>query len=375
MSIKSGTSSLTFFYAPEPVTEDFWNYIDENIKKGSFKPCGSEDTKSSGFVLWDNLFSSDFNDLSYKKGDYLAFQFRLDQKKIPPLVLKQHLHDAIGQFKKEKKRAPSKKEQQVLKEAVENKLLKVAFACPTHCEVLWNTRNFEMIIGTTSNRLIEAFLETFENVFKVYPVPLYHLQWAINMRDLPDGVKDTITKIVNPSSHKAFKDGVFIGQDFLIWLWYCTETNQNSITTRDENIATIYLGDKLVLVDPDEGREKVVCNTPSHKLDEAKTGLKTGKRLQEAQWLISVADREYYFVLDTSLWVIKNLKTPSQVSKRYDDDPDGRFFEKMFFIEEVREILRLFYKKFLMERFSGSWETETGAAILDWMNPSSRKNN
>ena len=230
-----------------------------------------------------------------------------------------------------------------------------------------------MILGTTSNKLIEGFLETFERVFKIYPVPLYHLQWALHIKELSPTLKDIISSMVAPSSHRAFQEGMFIGQDFLIWLWYLSETNQNSITVGENLKATIFLGDKLVLVDPNEGQERVVCSTPSHKLEEARVGLKTGKRLQEAQWIISIDERDYSFFLDTSLWHIKNLKTPPQESRKSDDDPDGRFFEKMFFIEEVRKVLTLFYTKCLEQRFSSSWDSEISMAISEWMRSFDKK--
>ncbi|MBW1975388.1 MAG: recombination-associated protein RdgC [Deltaproteobacteria bacterium] len=368
MGLKSGSVNVTFFYVPEPLTEDFWNFIHEKLTEGRFRPCSNDDVSCHGFTTWEDIFSVDFEDLGYRKGEYLAFSFRLDKKKVPPMVVKQHLKEEEKRFFEEKKRPPSKKEKQFLRETVEKKLLKKAFSCPMGFEIVWNPMNHEMMAGTTSQGLLEAYLEHFERTFRLYPIPLYHLQWAIYMDGIPKSLKDSISQMINPSSPSAIKEGRFIGYDFLLWLWYISEKGENAVDIHDNKKAFINLGDKLVLTDPKEGKERTVCTTPSHRLEEARLALAKGKQLDEAQWVVSVDDRDYSFLLDASLWTLRNLKLP-MTDKKYDpNDPDGYFFERIFLLEELRQVLTEFYGKFLRLRFDSAWGTDVMPHISEWVN-------
>jgi len=357
MGIKSGSMQLTFFFVPDPVTEDFWGFVAEHIAKGFFTPCTPENISSAGFVSWEDLFDPSFPD-GYQKANYLAFQFRLDQKKVPPMIVKQRLQEAIGAYKKEKGHPPSKKTRTALKEAVEEELTKSALPCPSGFEVVWDTTNKRLILGTTSSRMIEAFLEHFERTFRLHPVPLYHLQLALNMKDLPDGIKDRLSRLVSPSSHRAIEEGRFLGYEFLTWLWFKTDTAEGG--------SNIYLGDRIVLSRPDDGRERVICTTQSHNLKEAHTALVEGKMLEEAQWIMQKGDTEYYFTLDVSLWTMKNVKVPSHPSHPKDEDAEGQFLERMFLIEEIRQAVESLYKEFLMLRLESKWQDDIIPAMEEW---------
>ncbi|SFM41004.1 recombination-associated protein RdgC [Thermodesulforhabdus norvegica] len=366
MGIQSGAATITFFHVPDPITEDFWNYIDENLKAGIFSPCGEEDVRTSGFVSWSDLFSIDLDHGGYRKGEYIVFQFRIDEKKIPSMLLKQHLKEEKLRFTKERGRPPTRSEQKILKEAVEKKLIKLTFPIPRGCEVVWNPLSRELMLGTASSGVIEAFLAHFERYLKLFPVPQYHLKWALTMDDVPAQVKDSITKLVNPSSPTALKEGMFLGYEFLTWLWFRTEAYTNDVKVDDSRHGSIYLGDRITLGVPLEGTEKVTCTSKKHHLDEARVALASGKRPAEAQWFMQVADREYTFTLDASLWSIKSLKfyinTPPE-----GNDPDGIFFNRIFCIEEVRAFLRKLYGEFLNFRFTSSWQDDVLPELNRWI--------
>lgn len=357
MGIKSGSMQLTFFFVPDPITEDFWGYVAEHLAKGAFIPCVPESSVSSGFVSWENLFDVNFTD-GYQKASYIAFQFRIDRKKIPPMIIRQKLQEAIEAYKNEKGRLPSKKTRSILKESVEEELLKTTLPCPSGCEVVWHPPSRRLILGTTSTRVIESFLEHFERTFRLHPVPLYHIQLALNMETLPSRIKDGLSAIVSPSSHKALREGRSIGYEFLTWLWFKSD--------QGENKSGIYLGDRIVLSRPDDGRERVICTTQSHNLREAYIALLEGKMLEEAQWIVQKGDNEYFFTLDASLWTMKGVKIPSQNPESRDEDPEGRFLERMFFIEELRAVFESLYREFLTLRFDGRWHDEILPAMDEW---------
>ena len=75
---------------------------------------------------------------------------------------------------------------------------------------------------------------------------------------------------------------------------------------------------------------------------------------------------EYFLVLDTKLWAIKSLKTPKQIKDKDEEDSDGRFLEKMYFVEEIFLCLDTVYSRFLMERLNPKWDAKTWPEIKKW---------
>ncbi len=368
MAIQSGSATFTRFFVPEPETGDFWSFVDEQLKAGAFQDLEEGEEKSKGFASWDDLFDSTFEFASYHKGEYVAFQFRQDQRKIPTLVIKQHLRAAIKKYGDEHQgRRPSRQEYMALREATEQALLRQALAQPSACEVVWNPQQKWMLCGTTSARTLDLLLEHFERFFKIYPIPLYHVHWAVRSLPLNDAQRDRLEALVPVQSSQALHDGRFLGYEFLTWLWYFIEEQQGILTLAENQGAELALGEKIVLSRPDNGKERVICTTQANALDEARTALIRGKQVEELQLFIRVANQDYLLTLDADLWAVKGLKTPKQLPDQGEEDADGRFLEKMFFVEEVLAVLNKLYLKFLTQRLSAGWETDYLPPVKRWI--------
>ncbi|MHC1742385.1 MAG: recombination-associated protein RdgC [Syntrophobacteraceae bacterium] len=368
MGLSSSTAAFVRFFVPEPTTEDFWGYVDERLKAGGFRECEGDQESSGGFTVWEDFFEAVFDHGSYHKADYLAFHFRIDQRKVPPLIKKLYFRQAVEKFRAEHEgNWPSRQEKLDIQETTEKWLLSRSFPLPSAVEVVWSPGAQSLLIGTTSSKMIDAFLEHFEKHFQVYPVPLYHVHWALNGLPLDDRRKDVLSSMVNVQSVHALEEGRFIGHEFLTWLWFFAETSHPVIAYGEGQTAEVTLGERMVLTLPSEGKEKVVCTTRAYALHEARTALQQGKLVDEMQVAIKAGDNDYQVTLDSSLFAFKGLKTPKQLAGSDEEDPDGRFLEKMFFLEEVTTILNTLYKKFLDLRLGSEWESETLAQLKEWI--------
>jgi hypothetical protein len=368
MGIRSSTATFTRFFVPDPVTEDFWTYVDEKLQAGRFKESEDAQEQAVGFASWDDLFDASFADGSYHKGEYVAFHFRMDQRKVPPIITKQFVREAIGKYRDEHEgHWPSRQEKQEIQENVQNWLLTRALPQPSVCEVVWSPAGKWMYVGTTSAKMLDAFLQHFENHFRLYPIPLYHAQWGLNMLPLDERQKDTLDSMVSVKSPQAMDEGRFLGFEFLTWLWFYAEQTQEPLQLPDKRIAEVHLGERLVLMLPGEGKEKVVCTTQANALHEARTALRQGKLVEELQVFLRVADNEYLVTLDSSLWAAKGLKTPKQLPDYGEEDVDGRFLEKMYFLEEAATVLNILYGKFLVERLGPGWESDELPSLKQWI--------
>ncbi len=369
MGIQSSSSTFTRFFVPEPVTEDFWGFVHEKLLEGKFKEPDDVQEEVSGFACWHDFFESSFDDGAYHKGEYVAFQFRVDVRRVPPIILKKFVHDALQKYRSENDgKWPPRQERREMQENMQNVLLSRALPQPSVCEVVWNPAARQMLLGTTSTKIMDAFLESFEKYFQVYPVPLYHANWAQHMAGLTDRQKDFLAGLLDSKSATAMEDGRFLGFEFLTWLWFFVERGEGRVELPDGKIAEIHIGERFVLILPGEGREKIVCTTQDNSFHEARTALQKGKLVQEMQLFLMVGDNEYLLTLDSTLWAVKGLKTPKQAKDFQDDDEeDGFFLEKMYFIEEVSKVLDVLYGQFLSHRLESSWDLEARPQLQAWI--------
>jgi len=368
MGIRSASATFVRFYVPDAVSGDFWGYIDENLRAGSFKDLEGGQEQALGFVSLDDLFDASFADNSYHKGEYIAFQFRIDQRTVPGIIRKQYVRRSIEDYRsKNNGKWPSRQERQEIQENVQSWLMNQVMPKPSGCEVVWNPAGKWMLVGATGTKMIDAFLTHFEKHLHAYPVPLYHVHWALNLVPLDDRRKDALTALVSPSSVQAMYEGRPLGYEFLTWLWFLTEDTNGAIDLADGRQAEVSLGERLVLTLPADGKERVICTTQANALHEARTALQQGKLVDELQLFFKIQDNEYFLTLDSFLWAVKGLRTPKQIPDFDKEDAEGKFLEKMYFLEEVSSALTTLYGSFLDQRLGPAWEADTLPRLKKWM--------
>ena len=80
----------------------------------------------------------------------------------------------------------------------------------------------------------------------------------------------------------------FLGQEFLTWLWWKSEERGGSVAMPGEGDITVVF-EKHMLLEYGEGEsnEKCICSGLQTELQEARTGLKMGKKLEQARVITS----------------------------------------------------------------------------------------
>lgn len=367
MGIRSASATFSRFHVEAPVQRGFWKHVDGALKQGAFSGMTEDQSQSSGFASWDDLFDTDFEEASYHKGEYVAFQLRTDRRRVPPILIRQQTRLAVEAHREDHEgKWPSRKERERIREDVVLRLLGQTLALPAGCDVTWNTRENRLLVGSTARKTLETVWERVEDHLRLHPVPLYHVRWALQL--LPPGSPEVgrLTALVSPESSGVLDEGRFLGYEFLTWLWRRSEEEAGRLRLPDEREAEIHLGERLVLSRPDNGQERVVCTTPAGNLHEARTALRRGKLVEEAQLYLHVGDNEYSLTLDASLWTIRSLRTPKRGRDPEEDDPDGRFLERMYFVEEVLACLDAAYASFLGQRLGGDWEARIRPRLQAW---------
>jgi len=165
------------------------------------------------------------------------------------------------------------------------------------------------------------------------------------------------------------RENNILGQDFLTWLWYKTDSDNPLFTLKDNRKFTLQMEQKLS-VQGGEGETKATTtvSSPGGEMSEAKTGLLHGKKVSKAQVLFSMDEEQWLVSLSASDFGLAGLKTPKIASKDEEgDDPDAKFLEKIFLIERCLEMLDVVYSHFLNLRLGKGWAEESARVKL-WIN-------
>ncbi|WFS61188.1 hypothetical protein LF599_10930 [Pseudodesulfovibrio thermohalotolerans] len=165
------------------------------------------------------------------------------------------------------------------------------------------------------------------------------------------------------------RENTLLGQDFLTWLWFKTDQDTVLFKLEDNRTFTLQMEQK-VSVQGGEGETKATAtvSSPAGELSEAKTGLRTGKKVNKAQLLFAMDEDEWLVTVNSTDFGLSGLKTPKINTKDDEgDDPDAKFLEKMFLLERCLEMIDVAYTQFLNLRLSKDWAEESARVKL-WIN-------
>jgi hypothetical protein len=159
----------------------------------------------------------------------------------------------------------------------------------------------------------------------------------------------------------------FLGNEFLVWLWFRSETGRGMFDLGEKGTAELWFDGKITLQSETErGVETITCAGESPNMKEARFALAGDKRITQAAVKLDIGDNRWSFILDSKWMNFKTFKAPKVIQDR-EEDPDGIFYEKMFLIEEAVSVMNEIYLSFIKLRVSPEWETEEHPALVKWI--------
>lgn len=165
---------------------------------------------------------------------------------------------------------------------------------------------------------------------------------------------------------KVAKTG-FMGKEFLVWLWFRTETDRGLFKLGGKDAAELWFDGKITLQSETErGLETIICAGEAPSMREARFALAKNKEIIEATLKLLIGDDEWSFVLDSTWMNFKSFKTPKVMQDRR-EDPDGVFYDKIFLIEKAVSALDEIYFSFIKLRLSPEWTNEEHPALIKWI--------
>ena len=167
---------------------------------------------------------------------------------------------------------------------------------------------------------------------------------------------------------------VTLGQDFLTWLWYKSESTAGHFQDRKGRDFELFM-EQRIQVQGGEGEslETATVSGALSELREARLGLATGKKVSRALARIQRDADTWQVSLKAEDFSANSLKTPKIDTHSHEDgdDPDAVFLEKVYLIEECFALLDSLYAHFLGLRLGSRWEDEVRAMRV-WLEKTSR---
>lgn len=168
----------------------------------------------------------------------------------------------------------------------------------------------------------------------------------------------------------------FLGQEFLTWLWWKSEERGGSVEIDGfGDILVVFEKHMLLEFGEGETNEKLICTGLQTELQEARTGLRMGKKLEQARIQLTKGDYEFNFTLAAALMEFRNVKLPktAQSEEGASDTPEeteGMILERVFLFEELINTVNELFRMFLERRVNPGWSEELGV-VREWVSAQS----
>jgi hypothetical protein len=163
------------------------------------------------------------------------------------------------------------------------------------------------------------------------------------------------------------KQSEFLGREFLVWLWFRSETQEGRFDLGEAGKAELWFDGKITLQsDGDEATEIVTCAGENSELREARFALTENKKVTQALIKLTFEENTWSFVLDSTWINFRSFKAPKVIQDKK-EDPEGLFYEKVFLIDQAVSAINTLFSTFIKLRVSQDWQMQELPALLKWI--------
>lgn len=161
---------------------------------------------------------------------------------------------------------------------------------------------------------------------------------------------------------------IILGQEFLTWLWYQSDTAPGSFS--DKNGLPFHVSmEQRIVVQGGEGDnlETASVSGSLSPLREARFGLATGKQVTRALIRLEKDDLAWQLTLKAADFSLNSLKTPKVEKESADEDQDAQLLEKLYLTELCVGLMDALFTRFLHVRLSAAQWNKEIQDVHNWM--------
>jgi hypothetical protein len=387
MGFYSGRASFLRFKVNGPAPRLFdEEHLDRlRDRQAGRQRIASADGVETGWTAGDHVLDTDFHLAKNIINDTLTFDLRVDTDKLPGDLLRAYYAVELKALSKNNPSGfASARQKREAKEIARDRLEQEAkdgrYKKRKCIPVLWDKISNEVLFGATSLTQLERLCSLFEQTFGHELDCITAGRRAYQLAEL-----GSRTRLVDDSAPSAFIPGItpadvawiadessrdFIGNEFLLWLWYYTDVHSDTIKLADNSEVTLMLARTLNLECPRgvTGHETISHEGPT-RLPEARRAIQSGKLPRKVGLTMVRHSEQYELTLHAETLAVGGAKLPPPDEGA---DARGKLDDRANQLRSLIETLDLLYDAFGQKRFGKEWEQEL-LGMQKWLKREERR--
>lgn len=374
MSFFTGKISMTRFRltggrTPTPL------FNEEHLTKLAEHAAGrqrlmSADGVETGWVASKHILDVDFTLEKNVVNDWLFFGLRIDTHPMPADLMRAYYEiDVAALAAGNPSGRPSARQKREARESARERLEQEAkdgrFLKRKSIEVAWDRERNELYVGTTSTTQIDRLANLFKLTFGLDFEMLTAGVLAYDNADLAGTARNVDEASPSPFISGLSPDDIawnldeacrnWLGNEFLLWLWYHIETKDDTFELPDASPMTVMLASTLLLDCPrgQTGVDGFKHEAPT-RLPEARRAIQAGKLPRKAGIVFVRHDQQFGFTLSAENLAISGATLPAPE----EEDSGPKAVERVQRVRDMLEGLDLLYRAFCELRLSPKWGEE-----------------
>lgn len=328
-----------------------------------------------GAHLLDTQFAHEKNIL----GDAMHFGIRIDSCSVPGPIKRAWMQIELAAIMAENPGGrPSKSQREEAQAAVDERCAaesaKGNYRRMGETSVLWDADTETLFLGGASEKTNDACIDLLERAFELEFCRVAAGKLALEYADeaglnaelfnttptafLPD-------EIAEVTWWNGMTDNYdYLGNEFLLWLWWKWETGPDTLTLGDGSEVTGMFARTLSLDCPkgEFGKESISSESPV-ALPESAMAIRMGKLPRKAGLTLIRNDEQYDFNLQAETFVLGSAK----VSHPGDSSAESRdTLDRIESVRRLAETVDLLFEVFCEQRIGKNWTRES-KQLSQWL--------
>jgi hypothetical protein len=159
------------------------------------------------------------------------------------------------------------------------------------------------------------------------------------------------------------EDHAYLGREFLTWLVWRVDAGDDRFAAKDGEFSAAFGGRTRLGSMAGFATDLVMKGgSPAHGA-EARAAIGSGHTVREAELRFARGEREWRFTLLAETLDLRSVKLPALLKEEEDD----RLAERLALLEELDELVRAAFRKFLDERTRPGWKRTIVPALREWL--------
>jgi hypothetical protein len=341
------------------------------------------DGSQAGWTAGDHILDTRFELAKNIVNETLHFALRIDEQKAPGELLRAYTQVEVEAMAAQNPSgfasAKQKREaRQAAKDRLEDEARDGRFTRRKAVPILWDALSNDLLVGTNSAGVVDRLRTVFQQTFDLQFEAVSAGRQAFLLAELSDrtrSVDDAVPTVFVASQGTEVAwvpdemNRDFLGNEFLLWLWYYLENESDTLLLSDDSEAAALLARTLTLECPrgQTGKESISSDGPT-RLPEAMRAIQAGKLPRKVGLTMARHEQQYELTLQAESFSIGAARLPPPEA----DDDRARLEERVTQVRHLLETLDLMYNAFLQRRLGDPWTAEL-AKMKKWLHREERR--